>query len=118
MSKTIEQRVADFWNGWCGSELLKKYQKTERGTWHIVGEDPNADFGGFHHKPHIGYVTGTLEEVVYLAVQSPKFYSWGSGGNIERIEVLSLAEFTDILQEVDKINQLEKELKDLKAKRR
>lgn len=118
MNKTNAQKVTDFWNGWYGLKLLEKYQKTEFGTWHIVGEDPNADFGGSHHNPHIGYVTGTLEEVVLLAVQSPGFYSWGSGGNIERIEVLSVAEFTDNLREIAKINQLEKELRDLKAKRK
>ena len=118
MTKTVDQKVADFWNGWYGRKLLKEYQPTEFGTWHIVGEDPNADFGGSHHNPHIAYVTGYLQEVVTLAVQSPRFYSWGSGGNIERIEVLSVAEFMDTLKELEKINQLEQELKDLKAKRR
>lgn len=64
--------------------LLKENKLSDYGIWKVTGEDPNADFGGHHHNPLIGYAEGTLEDVIAWAVEQPKWYAWGSGGHIER----------------------------------
>jgi len=106
MSKTIEQKVADFWNGWAGKELKAKLANgtyKAEATWHIRGEDPNCDFGGHHHMPHIAHVHGNIYDIVKLAVQHKKFYQWGSGGDFTPISALSIEEFTERVVGEDEI---------------
>lgn len=73
-----------------GRELLKKHSLDEVGTWHIFGEDPNPNFGGHHHNPDLGIVTGKLEDVIKYAVELKGFWAWGGGGNIKRVHVLDV----------------------------
>jgi len=121
MSKTIDQQVADFWNGWAGKELKQKLENgtyNMLGTWHIEGEDPNADLGGHHHNPHIAFVYGNIHEIIPIAVQVRRFYSWGSGGRFTQINTLDVPEFRDLVNGEEEMARLEKQLKELKAKRR
>ena len=66
--------------------LLTKYSPKQKGTWRILGEDPNCDMGGSHHEPHLSTVEGTYENVVEHALSLKGFFSWGDGGRIELIE--------------------------------
>ena len=68
------------------SLLLKKYRLEEAGIWQIFGEDPNCDFGGCHSHPSLGFVEGTLEDVIEYAVDLPGFWQWGAGGDIEKLD--------------------------------
>jgi hypothetical protein len=61
--------------------------QTETGTWMIYGEDPNCDFGGFHHEPYLATIEGRLTDVIDYAVTLKGFWGWGGGGRIEKIEV-------------------------------
>lgn len=70
-----------------GRELLKKYSFDTEGTWEIRGEDPNCDFGGHHHSPFLGVITGKLEDVIYYAVNLRGFWQWGAGGEITLLEI-------------------------------
>ena len=74
--------VNQYLRTWSGQEMMKKFNMSDHGTWHIKGEDPNCDWGGPHHEPDLGYFTGTLEECVKYAVELPKFWTWGGGGRI------------------------------------
>ncbi len=69
-----------------GSKLLETYSLDTYGVWEIKGEDPNADFGGSHYEPHLGYLEGKLENVILEAITMKRFYTWGSGGSIIKIE--------------------------------
>lgn len=79
--------ASEFYSSYNGKALLKKHGLSDIGTWHIRGEDPNADFGGHHHMPTLGYRTGTLRDVVEEAVDMKDFWTWGSGGDITLIDV-------------------------------
>jgi hypothetical protein len=67
---------------WSGRELLKKHTLNETGVWKILGEDPNCDWGGYHHQPELGIVEGRLGDVIAYAVELGSFWQWGGGGNI------------------------------------
>ena len=62
-----------------------KYKMTDKGMWHVEGEDSNCDMGGSHHNPHIGYVEGTFEKALLWAVVQKNFWAWGAGGKLTRI---------------------------------
>lgn len=73
-----------------GKKLLAKHSLDEVGTWRIRGEDPNCDMGGAHYQPDLGTVEGRLEDVIRYAVKQPNFYTWGSGGDILKVEIKRL----------------------------
>ena len=84
-----KQKARDYLaRSYSGRKLLENHSLNEKGLWMIKGEDPNCDFGGSHHNPEIGVFNGTLEQATVYAVQQPKFYTWGSGGKIEKINVI------------------------------
>lgn len=66
-----------------GKRLLEKYSLSTEGLWEVFGEDPNCDFGGYHHKPSLGLVQGTLENVIRWGVAQGGFWQWGGGGDFE-----------------------------------
>jgi hypothetical protein len=68
-----------------GRQLLKKYSLDETGTWEIVGEDTNCDWGGHHHQPELGMVEGRLGDIIAYAVELAGFWTWGCGGDIRKI---------------------------------
>lgn len=78
MSNKREQ----FLSGYNGKSLLDEYPLTTYGTWRIFGEDSNPDFGGSHHCPELALVEGTLNDIIDYAVALPRFWAWGSGGEI------------------------------------
>lgn len=89
--RPIVERKANKWlNSFSGKQLLKKHSLTEYGTWEVKGEDPNCDMGGYHHNPHLGYFEGTLFDVIKKAVELKGFYSWGSGGEISKLEPIKI----------------------------
>ncbi len=63
----------------------KGYKLDETGTWRIYGEDPNCDFGGYHHEPLLETVQGVLEDVIEYAIGLDNFWQWGGGGKIEKV---------------------------------
>lgn len=89
---------------WSGRRLLEKHKLSEHGLWQIRGEDANCDMGGQHHMPDLGIVEGTLKDVIEYAVELPRFWTWGGGGEINK------------LAPIPKINpETNKERADLKA---
>ena len=74
--------VNDFLSRNGADELLRKYSLQTEGIWEVRGEDPNADFGGHHHQPILGYYKGRLQDVIVEAVNLSGFWTWGSGGRI------------------------------------
>lgn len=64
------------------NRLLKEYKADEFGTWRILGEDPNCDWGGHHHEPELETVTGTYQNVIEYAMTLKNFFTWGYGGRI------------------------------------
>jgi len=74
-------------SSYSGKKLLAKHSMNETGTWRIRGEDPNCDFGGAHYQPELGTVEGRLEDVIRYAVKLSGFYSWGGGGDIQKVEI-------------------------------
>lgn len=80
-----DDKVNDYLHRYSGQDLLKNHTLDEEGLWEVVGEDPNCDFGGSHHQPHIGFVEGKLENVIKWAVHQNGFWQWGAGGNIKKV---------------------------------
>jgi hypothetical protein len=81
-----ELQYHKFLNTYSGGELLKKHSLDEEGIWQIYGEDPNCDMGGAHHEPLLVTVEGKLDDVIQHAVELPRFWSWGSGGRIRKLD--------------------------------
>ena len=82
------EKVANYLTGpYNGRKLFQKYKLDEEGTWEIYGEDPNCDFGGSHHTPHLGTFQGKLSSVLEIAVNLSDFYFWGGGGEIRKIQI-------------------------------
>lgn len=69
-----------------GRQLIKRHKLDEYGVWKVEGEDPNADLYGVHVTPLLGYFEGTLEKVIRHAVYLKKFWTWGAGGTITKVE--------------------------------
>lgn len=72
--------------------LLKKHSLSETGIWVVFGEDTNCDYGGSHSQPILNYYEGKLDQVIHAATSLPGFYSWGAGGNIQKVVPLILCE--------------------------
>lgn len=77
-------------NSYTGKRLSSKYDNDEYGLWVIYGEDSNCDFGGHHYEPELETVEGKFIDVVKHAVSIKRFFTWGSGGNIKKIEYKSI----------------------------
>lgn len=73
-----------------GQRLVEKHDLQSHGTWSIKAEDPNRDFGGHHHEPELAVVCGKLEDVINYATSLPRFYTWGAGGRITKLDVIQL----------------------------
>ncbi len=93
-----------------GRKLLEQHSLTDIGIWHIQGEDPNCDFGGSHYQPSLGYFEGTLDDIIDLAVVLPKFWNWGAGGSITKINVQTPATALLILATIEHKQKLIDEL--------
>ena len=88
----VQMKAQDAYKNWLrssysGKKLLEKHSLNETGTWRIRGEDPNCDLGGSHYQPDLGTVEGRLEDVIRYAVSKPNFFTWGSGGDITKVEI-------------------------------
>lgn len=80
----LRDKYQDFLNTHSGKSLLERHRLDEDGIWRILGEDPNCDFGGYHHQPELETVAGKLRDVVAYAVELPGFWQWGAGGDIRK----------------------------------
>jgi len=103
----------------------EKYSPDETGTWRILGEDPNCDWGGPHHEPHLETVTGTYKNVLEYAKTLRGWTTWGHGGrivkegpvkNIDKLakpnaKVLKLEAERDKIR--NRLSEIEEELKKL-----
>jgi hypothetical protein len=91
ITRKSETRYENWINtSYSGKKLLAKHSLKEVGIWRIRGEDPNCDMGGAHYMTELGTVEGKLEDVIRYAVKIPNFYTWGSGGDILKIEIKRL----------------------------
>jgi len=99
-----------------GRKLLEKHNLNEEGFWQIRGEDANCDLGGSHYMPDLGIVEGRLQDVIEYAVELPRFWTWGGGGDITKIGSIpkinkqTNAERANLLQEAKDIEARLKEI--------
>lgn len=108
---------------------LEKYRKTNAyanlmkrhlhefddvGIWQVFGEDPNCDLGGSHHKPSLGFYEGTLREVLEVAVMMPRFWQWGGGGDIRKVDVVKIDKMA---VRVKKLAELDQQIEELQKQR-
>lgn len=94
--------------------LLEVHPPDTFGTWRILGEDPNCDWGGGHHEPELETVTGTYANVVEYAITLRGFFQWGSGGRI--IKMPNQYKNVDNVVNNPRIKELEKERAKLQAR--
>lgn len=73
-----------------GRNLLQRHSLDETGVWNVQGEDPNCDLDGRHYEPFLFMAEGTLRDVIYEAIQTSGFWTWGGGGRITKIDVRTL----------------------------
>jgi hypothetical protein len=72
----------------CRKRLAEKYKADEKGVWKIEGESVNPGYSGcYHQKSMTTYVEGTYKNVMEYALGFPKFFVWGAGGDITKIEI-------------------------------
>ena len=85
----IEQKVKDYLERtYSGRKLLEKHSLDEVGMWKVRGEDPNCDLGGTHIQPDLGIFEGTLKQALEYGVMHHNFYTWGGGGDFEKITLI------------------------------
>lgn len=101
-----------FLAGYYGKNLLERHSLDEIGVWKIVSE---GDEQGANRKT-LAHVNGQLTDVIDLALKTPGFFSWGSGGSLEKITVLTTFEYTKVLEGLDIANELEAQAQELKKK--
>jgi hypothetical protein len=109
----------DYLSTYNGNKLKSQHSLDEYGIWEVYGEDPNCDLGGHHHNPFLGVFEGTLEEVLYEAVELSGFWQWGYGGEIKsqaRHKVKRATPMSERSPEAKKIRELEEAKKDVLAK--
>lgn len=111
MSKNLE----NFRNTYSYKELVKKHSLDEVGVWEIRGEDPNCDFGGSHYQPCLATVTGRLEEVIENAVELSSFWTWGAGGDIRQVRIISLDKLSKKAELAREKEKLQKRIKEIEA---
>jgi len=70
--------------------MRNDYLPTEEGIWEVLGEDTNADLGGSHQPPLLGYYEGTYRDVAEYAKTLRGWVAWGAGGSIRKIKVMKL----------------------------
>ena len=107
----------DFLNGFYAEELLKKFQLTSVGNWEIFGEDPNCDLGGGHYMPKLAIVYGVLSDVIDYAIELPKFWTWGGGGEIKQlgpIIPITSQSTSQRKEKLAKVKKLEEEINRIK----
>ena len=85
-----KEKYNKFLATYSGKDLLKNHSLSDYGLWHVLGEDPNADLCGHHHQPDLGVFEGYLQDIIYTAVHLDRFWSWGSGGDIRKINVTKI----------------------------
>lgn len=101
-------------NKYVRERLLKEHSANEFGTWRILGEDPNCDYGGSHHEPELETVIGTYINVVDYAMSLGSFFTWGGGGRI--LKQPTGHKNIDKVMTNPRIKQLEKERKEIHAR--
>lgn len=108
----MSEQYAQFMQTYSGQELLKKHSLDEEGTWEILGEDPNYDFGGHHHNPQLGIYTGRLRDIIDMAVEMRSFSTWGGGGLIRKVNITKVDRNTVKLRNelANRERQLQEEL--------
>jgi len=82
--KKYDQRVQNFLDH---SGILNTHSIDEHGVWMVRGEDPNCDYSGMHHNPYLFTARGRLVDVIKAAVKDKCFFTWGSGGEITKLEI-------------------------------
>lgn len=105
--------IKDYLNTYSGKKLLEKHSLEESGTWKVLGEDSNCDFGGHHHQPYLGTYDGKLRDVVNFAVEHKNFWTWGYGGSFEKIEIIKIS-----AEHSQKILDLKRQKEDLEEQLR
>ncbi len=86
----IDAKINDYLDSYYGRQLVEAHTLDEYGLWEVKGEDPNCDFGGVHIQPKLGIVQGTLKQALVYALNHPNFYTWGSGGKIEKVNIITM----------------------------
>ena len=90
LKNTVEYRVNEWLKSHTGRRILDSYSLSDYGVWRVLGEDGLGEFWGSCRTPYLGTFEGTLKSVIKHAVQLPRFYTWGNGGAIEKIEVIKI----------------------------
>jgi len=93
-----------------------KSRLDEVGVWLVKGEDLNADFGGHHYQPVLGYFEGRLEDVIRHAVELPEFWTWGGGGDFEKIEIKKVEDMVEMINLNKEKAELEQRLEEINKK--
>lgn len=91
-----DKLIGKFFKTNSGIRMMEKYSLDDEGVWLVRGEDPNCDMGGQHHQPLLGHFQGKLSDVIRIAVTLDRFWTWGGGGSIERIDILSTDDITTL----------------------
>lgn len=65
----------------------EKYKLDEEGVWVVYGE---GEGGMWDRAPKLGYVRGRYDECLEYARTLPNWHSYGSGGHLEKIEIIDV----------------------------
>lgn len=90
LTHTSKNKRRRFMIGMSGKRLSEQHSLGDYGVWRIVGEPPNPYS---HHNPYLATVEGILSDVIDYAVKQDGFFTWGNGGDINKVDIIKLDEF-------------------------
>lgn len=109
----MSEKFYKYINTYAHKQLMKQHTLSEEGIWEIRGEDPNCDFGGSHYQPYLGTVNGKLLDVLKTAVNLPNFWTWGAGGTIKKINVVTINDLHKTASLHEEKEKLQKRIKEI-----
>jgi hypothetical protein len=90
MEKKNAERYLKFIQGYRGKRLLAEHSTTEEGIWKVTGEEDDAvPFGG-NSGANMGLFQGRLIDVIHHVTAKNRFWTWGGGGDIQKVSVKKL----------------------------
>jgi hypothetical protein len=106
----------DYLAGYEGKKLLQTHSLREHGIWQVFGEDRSCG-GSFDapNTPYLGTFEGQLSHVIDYMVELAPFWTYGSGGRIEQIQVQKITAEDSLRHKTltDKLAQLKREADEL-----
>lgn len=86
LNRKAKERYEKYLMTYRGKRLLEQHSSDEYGVWKVVSETDDPGPGG-GRGTDMGLVEGRFEDVLRWATAQNGFWSWGSGGEIRKVDI-------------------------------